>query len=623
MFYSHQLLARKASLGQIWMAATMHAKINRRKLNKLNIIKICEEILNPSIPMALRLSGILMGINSLFYSDPWDHLLALYSNIQVEINEAWKVKSTPQRKTLSKGKLHAKKDVAKCQGVQEDVEGIERIRNYSDANATFRVQQTATAYFAMRLDSVDEECTNQNLGEEVHSQHLHQADAANITLCDRFDLFQTDRDLFNHFERFDIEEDDTQTNFGHTSIPPLVPSPPQFPQPPIDEINDQHQEHQTCQPTDECREDEERQAPAKNRAKKFAKNRARKLPTFVMDNEQIIIPGYIYQSWLQDTSSIVSRRGRKKKRPNVMSTMKIAQLMELPPTVLSCGLIGPGGEIHYPRPLLELWRRSSQPLHHSPSGRNSASPPPVKSSSSAEERAAYQDLTAFPFEDFQTGARSMFNDHSIEKQRAFVKTNGMPSKIILEGLRTEGINNNSTQLPDPHLLVTPRNSEIRSVPSSGSAHGFLSTSSEVNSGRSNRKRPRSSSINSSGGLEPVAEEGSWLNMDPNFRLSRLSEVGTTPDQELLVETAPTQTQNPIASPILDKLTDTIRTQMKAHFDSPRAPPSESLSHLASGLSRKGAAMLFYHTCVLATQDILKVQQEIPYGDILISKGSRM
>jgi hypothetical protein len=149
MFYSHQLLARKAPLGQIWysishlhlnfltcifmlflqiwtnyafefrhiscflllllkwetiiafvwwrMAATMHAKINRRKLNKLNIIKIwyrkfvitfflsnrclliidyfylflhgvvffllvySEEILNPAIPMALRLSGILMG----------------------------------------------------------------------------------------------------------------------------------------------------------------------------------------------------------------------------------------------------------------------------------------------------------------------------------------------------------------------------------------------------------------------------------------------------------------------------------------------------------------------------------------------------------------------------------
>ncbi|KAF4380114.1 hypothetical protein F8388_018238 [Cannabis sativa] len=43
------------------MAATMHGKINRRKLHKIDIIKICDEILNPSVPMALRLSGILMG----------------------------------------------------------------------------------------------------------------------------------------------------------------------------------------------------------------------------------------------------------------------------------------------------------------------------------------------------------------------------------------------------------------------------------------------------------------------------------------------------------------------------------------------------------------------------------
>ena len=32
-----------------------------------------------------------------------------------------------------------------------------------------------------------------------------------------------------------------------------------------------------------------------------------------MDYEQTIIPGHIYQSWLQNTSDIVSRRGRKRK----------------------------------------------------------------------------------------------------------------------------------------------------------------------------------------------------------------------------------------------------------------------------------------------------------------------
>ncbi|KAI4996145.1 hypothetical protein ZWY2020_041286 [Hordeum vulgare] len=61
MFYSHQLLARKAPLGQIWIAATFKAKISRRRLDKLDIIKICEETLNPPVPTALRPSRILMG----------------------------------------------------------------------------------------------------------------------------------------------------------------------------------------------------------------------------------------------------------------------------------------------------------------------------------------------------------------------------------------------------------------------------------------------------------------------------------------------------------------------------------------------------------------------------------
>ncbi|MCH91353.1 sister chromatid cohesion 1 protein 1-like, partial [Trifolium medium] len=76
------------------MAATMHANINRRKLNKLNIIKICEEILNPAIPMALRLSGILMGGVVIVYERK---VKMLYDDVsRLLINEAWKVKSAPE-----------------------------------------------------------------------------------------------------------------------------------------------------------------------------------------------------------------------------------------------------------------------------------------------------------------------------------------------------------------------------------------------------------------------------------------------------------------------------------------------------------------------------------------------
>lgn len=37
-------------------------------------------------------------------------------------------------------------------------------------------------------------------------------------------------------------------------------------------------------------------------------------------------------------------------------------------------------------------------------------------------------------------------------------------------------------------------------------------------------------------------------------------------------------------------------QMKAHFDTPGAPRVESLNNLATGMNRKGAALLFYQTC---------------------------
>lgn len=52
--------------------------------------------------------------------------------------------------------------------------------------------------------------------------------------------------------------------------------------------------------------------------------------------------------------------------------------------------------------------------------------------------------------------------------------------------------------------------------------------------RSNQKRPRSSSRHSSSSLEPVAEENPLQYPDPNFKLSRLSEKGSTPDPGKLI-----------------------------------------------------------------------------------------
>ena len=54
-----------------------------------------------------------------------------------------------------------------------------------------------------------------------------------------------------------------------------------------------------------------------------------------------------------------------------MPKVKIANLMELPPSTLIDGILTSGtGEIQYPAPLLELWMRSIQLPHDSPSGEN-------------------------------------------------------------------------------------------------------------------------------------------------------------------------------------------------------------------------------------------------------------
>ena len=56
-------------------------------------------------------------------------------------------------------------------------------------------------------------------------------------------------------------------------------------------------------------------------------------------------------------------------RANILSTLKIAKFMELPSTVLLDDMFVKGNqEIPYPAPLLDLWKKSTQPLHDSPSG---------------------------------------------------------------------------------------------------------------------------------------------------------------------------------------------------------------------------------------------------------------
>ncbi|XP_077214350.1 rad21/Rec8-like family protein isoform X2 [Tasmannia lanceolata] len=391
MFYSRQLLARKTPLGQIWMAATMHAKLNRKKLVKIDLIKICEEILNPMVPMALRLSGILMGGVVIVYERKVKLLYDDVTRLMVEINEAWKVKTEGDPTVFPKGKTHARYEAVTLPANEEMM--------MEEPSATARFE--STTYFPMELDKFLEAYINIDPGDDDFSHH--QAASTNITLLDDFNLVQAETDLYNRFERFDIEGEEEDMNAPPLDPTTIVPSPPLQEEAP-EAVEIQNQEGPTIeQKNDEC-PNKAQEGNQDGQIQKPRKQRRARPSCVVMDYEQTIIPGHIYQPWLRDASDITKIRGRNKPR-NPIHSMKISYLMDqLPPVALNCGLVDAIGEVHYPMPLLELWRKCAQeqPTHHVLPGRT-LPPQTLEPSSGSPPGVHYQEPPDFHFEDFHSG----------------------------------------------------------------------------------------------------------------------------------------------------------------------------------------------------------------------------
>ncbi|KAB2084658.1 hypothetical protein ERO13_A05G331501v2 [Gossypium hirsutum] len=535
MFYSRELLARKASLGQIWLLGTRQAKLDRRKANKLDIARLCEEILNPPVPIALRLSSILMGGVVILYEKKVMFLHDDANRFLVEIRNAWKVMNEP---TL----LPKRKEKAKRKSITLP-------------------ENDETSMGFTNVGELEEEIS---MGP---GDSFRLADDNDITL---FDLFQPNSNIHGQFERFEEADEGTQVNFTldeHIQIPTTpIPSPSQKEPQRAGGTQERHPEHQLDQQFNKNKEarDQQRQGSVKQR---------RKPKGIITDEEQTVISNHVYHSWLHDTSDIASRIRRKNSGPaSILSTFKIAKLMELPSTVIMDDMLLKGNqEISYPEPLLDLWKKCSQPLHDSPS-------------------------------DLHSGVGSPSHAASIEVQRANVVNKVTPA----------GINQ----------FVSPGNSgdAVRYTGSSVSGDGVPSGNLEVNIERvGSKKKNLQSTSKNSGSLDTVVEV--FHEADTDYQLSRPKRKNLEPDHDFLVETQLTM-ETPADDPP-DMMTENIKKHMKTHFETPGAPQVESLQNLAAGLNKKGAAQLFYRTCVLASQGFLKVQQKVAFGDIFISKGAKM
>ena len=84
------MLAKKGPLGKIWLAAHMEKKVPKLQIIQTNIPESVENIQNPSVPMALRVSGhLLLGVVRVF-SRKVTYLLTDCSEALVKIKDAFK-----------------------------------------------------------------------------------------------------------------------------------------------------------------------------------------------------------------------------------------------------------------------------------------------------------------------------------------------------------------------------------------------------------------------------------------------------------------------------------------------------------------------------------------------------
>ncbi|POM64421.1 Double-strand-break repair protein rad21 [Phytophthora palmivora] len=90
MFYSQIILAKKGPLGKIWLAAHWDKKLNKQQIFTADIHTSVENIMNPQVPLALRVTGhLLLGVVRI-YSRKVKYLYTDCSEALVKIKLAFR-----------------------------------------------------------------------------------------------------------------------------------------------------------------------------------------------------------------------------------------------------------------------------------------------------------------------------------------------------------------------------------------------------------------------------------------------------------------------------------------------------------------------------------------------------
>ncbi|XP_059065860.1 sister chromatid cohesion 1 protein 1 [Cryptomeria japonica] len=599
MFYSHQLLSRKVPLGQIWIAATMHTKINRRNVDRIDIVEICEQILNPAVPLALRLSGILMGGVVIIYNKKVKFLYDDATRFMIQIKKDITKSRVPGADTtvLPKGRSQAKFENITISYALDELDDIEQLMAHPKERHQI---------------SLEEFCLIP--GEEPNASlkpMKFQADVENITLRD--DNFRFEQRYRDKTQMFD--EDRLVGEPENNTLPPELnlnteqQQDGEIPKEP-DGFNTNELPHEVEHQGEAQREgpkspepDAQSIQPPIRRTNRQVINRKRKKNSIILDEDFTVIPPRVYQEWLNDPSDLVKddtcRLKIKKERARNRNSTTAEKLMRLPSTLFFSMSGKLSSDPCCAMPLLELWNQNIL-AQNKGKIQETLGTRTTRSSLAAEMRNDEEQPINF-------GETELVNE-ARETLRANLATQNLPKDLDFNTMRLT---------PMPSGQSTKSN---KVTPASGP----LGSINEGSTPRINRPKSKHITPDGFGNVLPDEEQmmEEFAFASPRWEVGSGQNQNINPSQfDLMVETEPSQpilNQTPKES--MDHLTGKILDHFRDHFKTPGVPPKQSLNQLTEGMKRRQAARLFYQTCVLATHKYVKVEQEEAYGDIMIQRG---
>lgn len=570
MFYSHQLLARKAPFGLIWRAATKREKISQKDIKTLDIVDLCDKIMYPQVPMALRLSGILLEGVATAYLEKLNYYTGEALHI---MDECRRVKFKPYRDPtrLPKGKSQAN-----YKNITLSDDQLELLGEFEQSHPSINVYKKD-----MNLDDIDD------IDLSAHVEDQHQADRNKIKLCEEFNAFHATNEGLNKDDRFNHEGDQT--------IWMDLPS-----------------SHLDVEPQNLTIAIEEAERETEDQMTKHSPSPPIKRASRILFDYETQIDSKTLRSWLADSSDIIRTRRLVARRTKI----HVSERCDIPPVAILGGLITTTEGIYFPPPLLEQWIEHNPPLHDSPTvtdtphlvASSSASPPQFETARTTVHRDnEMPTMLTYSSNEPAAEAEPIAPSVTREEVRYKLRSGSDVSRRI--GKR------NSLE---PVLEEPPREAHADVPRRTSKRKTFISLDEPVledppldqpEQHESHNDVPRRMSKRRQSGInvESVGEEPPW---EPPKKLKSAKE--SPPLKDLLAESGSRQTQE---EPVKQ-----MHKYLKKYLEENE---TLSLNKLAHGLNKTEAANLFLRICVLAHNGHLKVQQQIPYGDIKLHKGNKM